>query len=80
MPEQKYDAIKLVGLHEPDSTMNTNADGVREKGNLPGLYSVGFEANGRFVKIATVKAGDMVDKENKVVLGKKSDDSSTDES
>jgi hypothetical protein len=48
---------------------------------------VGFEANGRFVKIATVKAGDMVDAENKVVLGKKasskdeqSDDGSSDES
>jgi hypothetical protein len=88
MADVKYDKLNLVGLHEPDSTMETNADGIKERNGLPGLYSVGILANGKFHKLATIKAGDMVDENNKVQLGSKpaakkgddADDDSGDES
>jgi hypothetical protein len=69
MADVKYDKINLLGLHEPDSTMEPDGDGNKRRNALPGLYSVGFEVNGRFVKIATVKAGDLVDENNKVQFG-----------
>lgn len=82
MAEPQYDSIQLVGLHEPDYSMEPNADGGRDRADLPGLYSVGFLANGKFTKIATVKAGDIVDKKNKVKFdsGSSSKDAKSDES
>jgi hypothetical protein len=87
MVEPKYDNLKIVGLHEPDSSLDTNADGVKERTPLPGMYVVGVELGGRFMEVARFKAGNIVDENNKVKVGGKakasSDDStedSTDES
>jgi hypothetical protein len=71
MAEPKYDKLELVGLHEPDYSMEPNADGGRDKVALPGMYSVGVMIDGKFHAVHSYKAGALVDKKNKVNVGGK---------
>jgi hypothetical protein len=82
MADVQYDKLDLVGVHLPDFSMETNADGVKERVPLPGSYSVGVMLGGRYREIFQLKAGDIVDGKNKVKIGggksSKKDDSGDD--
>jgi hypothetical protein len=69
MADVQYDTLELVGVHLPDFSMETNADGVKERVPLPGSYSVGVLLGGKYREIFQFKAGDIVDKKNKVQVG-----------
>jgi hypothetical protein len=69
--EPQYDKLELVGLHEPDSSLELGPDGNKISDPLPGLYSVGVMLGGKFVTFASFKAGNYVDKKNKVQTGSK---------
>lgn len=70
MAEPQYDKLELVGVHLPDFSMETNADGVKERVPLPGSYSVGVILNGKYVELHQAKAGGIVDKKNKIQAGR----------
>lgn len=75
MAAEKYDTLQLVGLHEPDSSLENGPDGNKVAVPLPGMYSVGAMINGVFVKLGSYKAGNLVDDKNVVKPGTKSSSS-----
>jgi hypothetical protein len=55
--EREYDSLTLVGYSEPDYSIERNDRGEQHSVELPGLYRVGFLADGHFVEIFATKAG-----------------------
>ena len=69
MADPQYDSLNLVGLHEPDFSVETDESGHKFKVPLPGMYRIGAMVGGQFVQIASVKAGNMVDSINEQKQG-----------
>lgn len=61
MADPQYDSLRLVGLHEPDFSVETDESGHKFKVPLPGMYSVGVMVGGKFMALASFKAGNMVE-------------------
>jgi hypothetical protein len=61
MADPQYDSLNLVGVHEPDFSVETDESGHKFKVPLPGMYRIGAMVGGQFVALASVKAGNMVD-------------------
>jgi hypothetical protein len=66
MADDKFDSLSIVGRHVPDVSLENGPDGNKEAVALPGTYEVGVEVGGRFLALATFKAGNLVDKRNKI--------------
>jgi hypothetical protein len=58
-PEPAYDKLELVGLHEPDFSLEDDGTGGIKKVDLPGFYTVGFMKDGVFKRLSTFKAAGM---------------------
>jgi hypothetical protein len=58
-PEPTYDTLTLVGLHEPDYSLEDDGQGGLKRVELPGMYTVGFVKDGAFVRIYSRKAAGM---------------------
>jgi len=65
MAEQKGDTLKIVGIHEPDSSVETDENGHKHEVALPGNYRVGFHVGDKFVTLALLKAGNILDADGK---------------
>jgi hypothetical protein len=75
MAEPKYDKLELVGLHEPDHSVEEDGEGNKSKAALPGVYHFGVVINGDFHSLATVKAPRVLSSlEKKKKAGKQQDD------
>ena len=61
MADQTYKTLKLVGIHEPETHHEVIDAHTREKVELPGMYHIGALIDGAFVKIVTLKAGDVLE-------------------
>jgi len=66
MADEQYDKLELVGYHEPDVSMEQDANGIKRPVDLPGMYSVGVHVGGRFLTLAHFKAGNLVNDDNTV--------------
>jgi hypothetical protein len=60
MSTPKYDTLKVLGLHEPDVSIETDASGNNVAVPLPGNYTVGVEIGGVFMPIQSFKAGNFL--------------------
>lgn len=69
MADEKFDSLTLVGRHVPDVSIELGPDGNKVAEPLPGTYEVGVQLGGRFVVLQSVKAGNLVDKDNAVIVG-----------
>ena len=61
MADPQFDNLNLVGIHEPDYSVETDDAGHKFKVPLPGMYRIGAMIGGQFVALASMKAGNMVD-------------------
>lgn len=48
--------LKVVGKHEPEYSVETDASGIKYNVELPGFYSIGVEIDGVFVPLMRRKA------------------------
>jgi hypothetical protein len=69
MSEPQYSNLQLVGYQEPDFSVETDESGHKFKVPLPGMYHFGVQLGDKFVEIAAVKAGNLVDESNRVPVG-----------
>jgi hypothetical protein len=69
MSEPQYSNLQLVGHHAPEFSVETDESGHKFKVPLPGTYHFGVQLGGKFVEIAAVKAGNLVDESNRIALG-----------
>lgn len=58
-PEPEYETLQLVGLHEPDFSLEDDGQGGIHRVELPGFYTVGFMKDGAFKRLHTFKAAGM---------------------
>lgn len=59
MATPEYDHLELLGLHEPDFSLEDDGAGGLKKVDLPGFYTVGFMKDGAFKRLHTFKAAGM---------------------
>jgi hypothetical protein len=59
--DEQYDTLQLVGLHRPDTSVETDETGRKFTVDLPGTYSFGALIGGQFVELYSMKAGNIVD-------------------
>jgi hypothetical protein len=57
MTEFTHTGLSVVGLHEPEYSVDVGADGNYERTELPGFYSVGVLIEGVFLPLARFPAG-----------------------
>ena len=56
MADEQFDTLQLVGRHVPDYSTETDAAGHKTQVELPGSYEVGFQKDGVFRVLYTLKA------------------------
>jgi len=56
MADEQYDQLQMVGLHEPDYSVETDTNGKKTQVELPGFYHVGFLKDGVFRPVYSMKA------------------------
>lgn len=79
MADETFDNVQLLGRHVPDFSQELGPDGNKVNIPLPGMYELGFVLGDKFITVASFKAGNYVDKDNKVTVNPSSQPSSTDE-
>lgn len=57
----QYQDVKLAGLHVPDFSIETDANGHKYSVELPGIYQVGVLFGDHFHVIHAFKAGNAID-------------------
>lgn len=55
--EYTHTGLEVVGLHEPDYSVDPAGDGTVKRTELPGIYRVGVLIDGVFHEITSFKAG-----------------------
>jgi F0F1-type ATP synthase epsilon subunit len=55
--EYTHENLQVVGIHEPDYSVERLGDGTTERHELPGVYRVGVLIDGVFAEITAFKAG-----------------------
>ena len=55
--EPKYKAVKIVGRHVPDVSVETAQDGTKYNVPLPGVFEYGMMVGKRFVQFGQFQAG-----------------------
>jgi len=53
--------LQLVGLHEPDQSIEVDDSGHKYAVPLPGVLRVGFYLGDTFLEVSRVKAGNIMD-------------------
>lgn len=61
MDEPTFTNLQLVGLHVPDYSIETDANGTKQSIELPGVYQVGVLFGDHFHVIHAFKAGNAID-------------------
>lgn len=81
MSEYTHTGLELVGLHEPEYSVDPVGPGEYTKRELPGFYTLGTEVDGVFVPLVRLKAGKLLQdieraKKNKSQSGEQSGEQS----
>jgi hypothetical protein len=58
--EYTHTGLNLVGIHEPETSIDPVGPGEYTKRELPGFYTIGTEIEGVFVPLARLKAGKLL--------------------
>lgn len=61
MSETQYVPLNLVGLHVPDFSIETDANGAKHSVELPGIFQVGVLFGDHFHVVHAFKAGNAID-------------------
>lgn len=65
MSDENFENLSLVGKHDPDFSMEEDADGNKQRVQLPGRYHVGFIRNGAFHTLYTLNHGGVLRREQR---------------
>lgn len=60
MSEYTHTGLKLMGIHEPESSTDEVSPGQYTTRELPGFYTIGTEVDGVFVPLVRLKAGKLL--------------------
>lgn len=60
MSDYTHTDLKLVGIHEPETSHDPVGPGQYEQRELPGFYTIGVEVDGVFVPLTRMKAGKLM--------------------
>ena len=71
--EYTHTGLELVGRHLPETHMEVLDAHTREKVELPGTYEIGVLIEGAFVRLALLKAGEVLERIEAAKSSRKSD-------
>ncbi len=60
MTDSEFQSLTLVGRHVPDYSTETDSSGNKFQQELPGMFEVGFQSQGVFRPIYTLKAAGLL--------------------